>query len=154
MVRTGVPANLYSIIPKVVILALLFGLIVENTIFAISLGILSGLILHVWVSYYDCVIYLENGIVKFYFLRPFFFKETHDLTKLDKVEIIREDKGKTQRDLWWQADMLMQFSYDKMVLHKGKIIYEVKFRTNQDDLYRLEAAVREYGQKALYTEPL
>ena len=143
MVKTGIPANTYSLILKVVVLSLLLECVIENTLLVIVLGILSGLILHVWVSYYDCVINLENGVAKFYFLRPFLFKEEHDLKHLDKVEIIREDKDKTQREIWWQADMLLQFSYDKMVFYKGKTVYEVRFRTNENDLPKLEAVVRE-----------
>ncbi|RIJ42477.1 hypothetical protein [Pontibacter oryzae] len=147
MVKTGVPANTYSLILKVVVLSLLLGYVIENTLLAIGLGILSGLILHVWVSYYDCVVHLENGVAKFYFLRPFLFKEEHDLKNLDKVEIIREDKDKTQREIWWQADMLFQFCYDKMILYNGNIIHEVRFRTNENDLPKLEAAVREISQR-------
>ncbi|EJF10142.1 hypothetical protein [Pontibacter sp. BAB1700] len=147
MVKTGIPANTYSLILKVVVLSLLLGYFLENTLLAIGLGILSGLILHVWVSYYDCVVHLDNGIAKFYFLRPFFFKEEHDLKHLDKVEIIREDKEKTQREIWWQADMLFQFSYDKMILYKGATVYEVRFRTNESDLTELEAAIREFFER-------
>lgn len=143
MVKTGIPANTFSLILKVVVLSLLLGYVMENTLLAIGLGILGGLILHVWVSYYDCMVHLENGVAKFYFLRPFFFKEEHDLNHLDKVEIIREDKDKTQREIWWQADMLFQFSYDKMILYKGRTVYEIKFRTNENDLPKLEAAIRE-----------
>ncbi|PRY11363.1 hypothetical protein CLV24_111158 [Pontibacter ummariensis] len=143
MVKTGIPANTYSLILKVVVLFLLLGYVIENTLLAVGLGILSGLILHVWVSYYDCVVHLENGVAKFYFLRPFFFKEVHDLKRLDKVEIIREDKYKTQREIWWQADMLYQVSYDRMILYKGKTVHEIKFRTNENDLPKLEVAVKE-----------
>ncbi|WP_439881006.1 hypothetical protein ACSX1A_17895 [Pontibacter sp. MBLB2868] len=147
MVKTGIPANTYSLIPKVVVLSLLLGYVIENTLLAIGLGILSGLILHVWGSYYDCVVHLENGVAKFYFLRPFFFKEEHDLKHLDKGEIIREDKDRTQRDIWWQADMLFQFSYDRLILHKGATVHEVRFRTNENDLPKLEAAVIEISER-------
>ena len=147
MVKTGIPANTYSLILKVVVLSMLLGYFIDNTLLAVGLGILSGFILHVWVSYYDCVVYLENGVAKFYFLRPFFFKEEHDLKHLDKVEIIRENKDKTQREIWWQADMLFQFSYDKMFLYKGNIVHEIRFRTNQNDLPKLEAAVREISER-------
>lgn len=151
MVKTGIPANTFSLILKVVVLSLLLGFVIENTLYAIGLGILSGLILHVWVSYYDCVIHLENGVAKFYFLRPLFFKEEHDLKHLDKVEIIREDKDKTQREIWWQTDMLFQFSYDKMILYKGKTIHEVRFRTKEGDLPKLETAVREMFERSAGT---
>ncbi|MCP2045340.1 hypothetical protein [Pontibacter sp. HSC-36F09] len=147
MVKTGIPANTYSLILKVVVLSLLLGYVIENTLLAIGLGILSGLMLHVWVSYYDCVVHLENGVAKFYFLRPLSFKEEHDLKHLDKVEIIREDKDKTQREIWWQAYMLFQFSYDKMILYRGKTVHEVRFRTNESDLPKLEAAVREISER-------
>ncbi|MFT2010819.1 hypothetical protein ACMA1I_19245 [Pontibacter sp. 13R65] len=147
MVKTGIPANAYSLILKVVVLTLLFEYFLENTLLAIGLGILSGLILHVWVSYYDSVVHLENGVAKFYFLRPFLFKEEHDLNHVDKVEVIREDKDKTQKEIWWQADMLFQFSYDKMILHKGRTVHEIKFRTNENDLPKLEAAIREISER-------
>lgn len=147
MVKTGIPINTYSLLLKIVVLSLLLGYLLENNLLAIGVGIFSGLILHVWVSYYDCVVHLDKGVVKFYYLRPFFFKEEHDLNHLDKIEIIREDKDKTQREIWWQADMLFQFSYDKMMLYKGKTVKEIKFRTNENDLPELEAMIREISER-------
>ncbi|NEM97235.1 hypothetical protein [Pontibacter burrus] len=146
ILRTGLPANFYSLFLKVIVCVILFSYLIDNLLLPILLGIVSGTLIHVFTNYHDSIVQLKGDTLTFYFIRPFFFKEEYRLNNLDYAEIIKETPDKMLKDVWWKADSFIPISYSKLVMYKGEFTYETRFHTNQADLPKLEAAIQKIFQ--------
>jgi len=150
MIRTGLPANFYSLFLKIIVCVILFLYLIDNPLFATLSGLVTGSLLHLFTSYYDSIVELKDDTITFYFIRPIFFKEEHKLSDLDYAEIVQESPDKVLKDVWWKADNLSPIGYSKLIMYKGEFSQIIRFQTNQtnqSDLPNLQAALKKLFKK-------
>lgn len=150
--ETRFPNDIYSILPKTLVVAALVFAFTENWLLTIAGGVPAGLLLHIIPNADDCKVRLTGCTLSFHFFRPWFRKEVFDLTKFVKAVVEPEKAEQTLKDLWWRSDMLWTVGNSRLNLYRNhQLVYTLNFRTNPEDTRKLAELISLYFHSELPT---
>ena len=141
--QTRLPNNFYLVFLKMLVLVLIFVFLTDFELYiSIPVGLILGLVGHVWSSYYDCYVTLDKSKIKFNFIRPIMAVEEFDLSIMDDLKIIKENTSQIEKDMWRLANFhYAPYRYETLVVTRDNVTCEVKFRTNHNDLKKLNKMI-------------
>ncbi|MDX5437192.1 MAG: hypothetical protein LPK03_08355 [Pontibacter sp.] len=142
--KTRLPKSVYGIVPKTLLLVILLFIVSNSWILAVAAGIPAGLLLHFLLNAYDSKVTFEQGVISFYFFRPWLRKQTVNLSKIDNVILAPERKDYVLKNAWWKSDMVLPLGYSKLLRYRDQsLIYTLNFRTNREDTLKLAELLRQ-----------